>query len=93
MNKYQEALDKLKNMGDKDLYNERHLEWVKTLQDLINQEGLARGQAIGILWMTLKNIEDMYYEMKARSDARKVKHLRDMILKHIEQLEKKVNNQ
>lgn len=37
MNKYQEALDKLKHMGDKDLYNERHLEWSKTLQELVDK--------------------------------------------------------
>lgn len=35
MNKYQEALNNLKNMGDKDLYNERHLEWAGTLQELV----------------------------------------------------------
>ena len=38
MNKYQEALDKLKNMGDKDLYNERHLEWLNILQELVDKE-------------------------------------------------------
>lgn len=37
MNKYQEALNKIKNMGDKDLYNEFHLEWVKTLQELVDK--------------------------------------------------------
>lgn len=38
MNKYQEALNKIKNMGDKDLYNERHLEWCNTLQELVDKE-------------------------------------------------------
>lgn len=37
-NKYQEALNKLKNMGDKDLYNERHLDWLNTLQGLVDKE-------------------------------------------------------
>ena len=38
MNKHQKALDNLKNMGDKDLYNERHLEWTNTLQELVDKE-------------------------------------------------------
>lgn len=38
MNKYQEALDKIKNMGDKDLFNEFHIEWVNTLQKLVDKE-------------------------------------------------------
>lgn len=38
MNKYQEALNNFKNMGDKDLYNERHLEWIETLQELVDKE-------------------------------------------------------
>ena len=37
MDKYQETLDKIKIMGDKDLYNERHLEWASTLQEFIDQ--------------------------------------------------------
>lgn len=37
MNKIQETIDKIKNMGDKDLYNERHLEWANILQDFIDQ--------------------------------------------------------
>lgn len=37
MNKYQESLDKLGRMGDKDLYNEFHLEWVNTLQELVDK--------------------------------------------------------
>ena len=37
MNKYQEALNKIKNMGDKDLYNERHLEWCDILQELVDK--------------------------------------------------------
>lgn len=37
MNKYQEALNKIKNMGDKDLFNEFHIEWVDTLQELLNK--------------------------------------------------------
>lgn len=34
---YQEALTKIKNMGDKDLYNEFHLEWAKKLQELVDK--------------------------------------------------------
>lgn len=34
---YQEALDNLKIMGDKDLYNERHLEWAKILQEAVDK--------------------------------------------------------
>lgn len=37
MDKYQEALDKIKIMGDKDLYNERHVEWANILQEFIYQ--------------------------------------------------------
>ena len=37
MNKYQESLNKIKCMGDKDLWNERHLEWADTLQELIDK--------------------------------------------------------
>lgn len=37
MNEYQEALDKIKNMGDKDLFNEFHIEWANTLQKLIDE--------------------------------------------------------
>jgi len=37
MNKYQEALNKIINMGDKDLYNEHHLEWADTLQELVDK--------------------------------------------------------
>lgn len=37
MNKYQEILDKIKTMGDKDLYNERHVEWAETLQELVDK--------------------------------------------------------
>ena len=37
MNKYIEALNKLKIMGDKDLYNERHLGWIGTLQELVDK--------------------------------------------------------
>ena len=37
MNKYQDALNNIKIMGDKDLYNERHIEWANTLQELINE--------------------------------------------------------
>lgn len=33
--KYHNAIDKLKHMGDKDLYNERHLEWLNILQELV----------------------------------------------------------
>lgn len=36
-NKYQEALNKIKNMGDKDLFNEFHIEWANTLQKLIDE--------------------------------------------------------
>lgn len=35
---YQKALSNLSTMGDKDLYNERHLEWIKTLQELVDKE-------------------------------------------------------
>ena len=38
MNKYQEALNKLKNLGDKDLYNEYYLEWTNVLQELVDKE-------------------------------------------------------
>lgn len=38
MNKYQEALNKIKNMGDKDLFNEFHIEWVNILQELVDKE-------------------------------------------------------
>ena len=38
MNKYQKALDNLKTMGDKDLYNERNTEWCDTLQELVDKE-------------------------------------------------------
>lgn len=38
MNKYQEDLDKIKNMGEKDLYNERQLLWANTLQELVDKE-------------------------------------------------------
>lgn len=37
MTKYQEALNKIKNMGDKDLYNEFHLKWVNILQELVDK--------------------------------------------------------
>lgn len=38
MNKYQEALNNLKTMGDKDLYNERNTEWCNILQELVDKE-------------------------------------------------------
>lgn len=38
MNKYQKALDNLKTMGDKDLYNERNTEWCNILQELVDKE-------------------------------------------------------
>lgn len=47
MNKYQEALNKIKNMGDKDLYNERYLEWCDTLQELVDK---ATPQAVILKW-------------------------------------------
>ena len=38
MNKeYQKVLDNIKNMGDKDLYNERHLKWTDTLQEAVDK--------------------------------------------------------
>lgn len=37
MERYQEALDKLKNLGDKDLYNERYVEWANILQEFVDQ--------------------------------------------------------
>lgn len=37
MNKYQEALKNIKIMGDKDLYNEFHIEWANTLQELVDK--------------------------------------------------------
>lgn len=44
-------------------------------------------EAIDILWMMVKNLEQMYFEMKSRSDARKVKSLYNDILKHLKRLE------
>ena len=38
MNKYQKALNNLKTMGDKDLYNERNTEWCNILQKLVDKE-------------------------------------------------------
>ena len=38
MNKYQEALNKIKNIGEKDLYNERNILWANTLQELVDKE-------------------------------------------------------
>lgn len=38
MSKYQEALNKLDNIGEKDLYNERYVEWVNVLKELVEKE-------------------------------------------------------
>lgn len=37
MDRYQEALNKIKIMGDKDLYNEHHVEWANILQEFLDQ--------------------------------------------------------
>lgn len=50
MNKYQEALNNLKNMGDKDLYNERHLEWADTLQELVDKATPKKPEQRSQIW-------------------------------------------
>lgn len=37
-NKYQEALDEIKKMGDEDLHNELHKYWANILQELVDRE-------------------------------------------------------
>jgi predicted RNA-binding Zn-ribbon protein involved in translation (DUF1610 family) len=37
MNKYQEALNKFKCIGEKDIWNDHHLEWADTLQELVDK--------------------------------------------------------
>lgn len=71
MNKYQEALDKIKIMGDKDLYNERHLEWCNTLQELVDKETpkklKSKTDKDGRLLLICPNCGDVY--MKFWSDV------------------------
>ena len=60
MNKYQEALNKLSTMGDKDLYNERHLEWIKTLQELVDKEKSPTLEEVKQEWEALGYEWDEY---------------------------------
>ena len=47
MDKYQEALNKIINMGDKDLYNDHHLEWANTLQELVDKATPKKPEQFG----------------------------------------------
>lgn len=74
MNKYQEVLNKIKNMGDKDLYNERHLEWCDTLQELVDKSTpkkvKSKTDKDGRFLLVCPNCGDVY--MKFWSDVETV---------------------
>ena len=74
MNKYQEVLNKIKNMGDKDLYNERHLEWCDTLQELVDKSTpkkvKSKTDKDGRFLLVCPNCADVY--MKFWSDVETV---------------------
>lgn len=95
MEKYQNALNtiiyRLTSYEDDLELRETDKLVINTLQELINKkEEEAKEYAIDILWMVIKNLEQMYSEMKARSDSRKVKSLYNQLMRLIEQLEKEV---
>ena len=95
MEKYQNALNtiiyRLTSYEDDLELRETDKIVIDTLQELINKkEEEAKEYAIDILWMVIKNLKQMYSEMKARSDARKVQSLYNQLMRLIEQLEKEV---
>ena len=69
MNKYQEALDNIKNMGDKDLYNERHLKWAEILQEAIDkankydelQKVYFKNEPMESANLNARKLQELYY--------------------------------
>lgn len=77
MNKYQEALNKIKIMGDKDLFNEFHIKWADTLQELVDKYNA---------------IQDVYFKNvpmeSADLNARKLQELYNLVNEVIEENQK-----